>query len=139
MSTQFFSSTGSHGYTSLWNKYRPAILQQMVAADEDPQVYKFFKHEFKALNPKEKSYSFTLEAYQGKALNDIRKFPIAKDLLEVLVYSPKASELMENNRYEFILDKQFVLHIKKLDPIVEEEEIEEEEVASEEVDKGKSK
>jgi len=130
MSTQFFSSTGTLGYTSLWNKYRPAILQQMVATSDGPQQYQFFKHEFKVLNPKEKTYSFSLEVYQGKAVNDIKKHPIAKDLLEVLAYSPKASELMEANCFEFTLDKHFVLHIKRLDaPAEEAEETEEEEAA----------
>jgi hypothetical protein len=103
----------NQGYASLWNKYRPAILQLMVAADEGPQEYKFFKHEFKAINPKEKGYAFNLEAFQGKAVNSIKASTLAKDLLSVLASSPKASELMEGNAYEFNLDKQFVLHITK--------------------------
>ncbi|HEY5690617.1 MAG TPA: hypothetical protein VIS49_04090 [Cyclobacteriaceae bacterium] len=122
MSSQFFSSSGVQGYSSLWNKYRPAILQMMVAAAEGPQTYKFFKHEFRAVNPKEKSYSFSLEAYQGKASDSLRASNIAKDLLSVLTMSPKATELMESSKYEFSLDKQFVLHVTKLEG--ESEEIE---------------
>lgn len=138
MSSQFFSSTGVQGYSSLWNKYRPAILQMMVNAEDEPQTYKFFKHEFKALNPKEKTYSFTLEAYQGKATDSLRASNIAKDLLNILTMSPKASELMELNKYEFVLDKQFVLHVTKLAAETDdvEEEDNEEEVESE-ASKGK--
>jgi hypothetical protein len=134
MSSQFFSSMGVQGYSSLWNKYRPAILQMMITADEEPQTYKFFKHEFKSVNPKEKSYTFTMEAYQGKATDSLKMASIAKDLLYVLTQSPKASELMESSKYEFALDKQFVFHVTKLpselDDAQEEETEEEEEVES---------
>ena len=136
MSSQFFSSSGVQGYSSLWNKYRPAILQMMVTADEGPQTYKFFKHEFKAVNPKEKSYSFSLEAYQGKATDSLRASNIAKDLLSVLTVSPKATELMESSKYEFVLDKQFVLHVTKLDAESEQEDEEAEEIENE-TNKGK--
>ena len=136
MSSQFFSSSGVQGYSSLWNKYRPAILQMMVTADEGPQTYKFFKDEFKAVNPKEKSYSFSLEAYQGKATDSLRASNIAKDLLSVLTLSPKATELMESSKYEFVLDKQFVLHVTKLDAESEQEDEEAEEIENE-TNKGK--
>lgn len=125
MSPQYFSSMSNQGYASLWNKYRPAILQLMLSAEEGPQEYKFFKHEFKALNPKEKGYTFTLEAHQGKAVNDIKGSAMAKDLLYVLAESPKASELMDTHIFEFSLDKQFLLHIVKHD-VTEELEVDEE-------------
>jgi len=94
----------------------------MLAAEEGPQEYKFFKHEFKAINPKEKGYTFTLEAHQGKAVNNIKGSAMAKDLLYVLAESPKASELMETHIFEFSMDKQFMLHIIKHD-INEEEDV----------------
>ncbi|GAB1446863.1 MAG: hypothetical protein KF860_00015 [Cyclobacteriaceae bacterium] len=122
MSSQYFSTMSNQGYASLWNKYRPAILQLMLAAEEGPQEYKFFKHEFKAINPKEKGYTFTLEAHQGKAVNNIKGSAMAKDLLYVLAESPKASELMETHIFEFSMDKQFMLHIIKHD-INEEEDV----------------
>jgi len=126
MSSQFFSSSGVQGYSSLWNKYRPAILQMMVASEEGPQTYKFFKHEFKAANPKEKSYTFTMEAHQGKATEILKMANIAKDLLNVLTMSPKACELMELNKYEFTLDKQFVFHVTKQEAAAEADEVQEE-------------
>jgi len=117
MNPKFFSSNGTETYVSLWNKYRPAILQLMVASEGGPQQYKFFGHEFKALNPKEKGgYSFTLQAHQGKAVNNIKKSIVAQDLLYVLAASKKASELMGASTYEFTLDKQFNLSITKIAP-----------------------
>jgi hypothetical protein len=101
-------------YTALWNKYRPAILQLMVASAEEPQHYKLYGHEFKALNPKEKNgYAFTLQAHRGKAVNNIKNSGMAQDLLEVLEVSKKASELMDKDTYEFTLDKQFMLHVTR--------------------------
>jgi len=60
-----------------------------------------------------KGFSFTLQAFKGKAVNNIRKSPIAQDLLGILEQSKKASELMDVNTYEFTLDKHFVLRVTK--------------------------
>lgn len=79
-------------YTPLWTKYRPAIIQLMVASDQEPQHYKLYEHEFLAMNPKERSgIAFTLQAHRGKALNNIKKWDIARDLLDVLSMSKKSS------------------------------------------------
>ena len=108
-------------YTPLWTKYRPAILQLMVASDQAPQQYKLYEHEFQAINPKGKTgLTFTLEAHRGKPVNNIKKWDIARDLLDVLGASKKASELMDTNTYEFVMDKKFVLHIKKTTPVIAE-------------------
>lgn len=106
-------------YTPIWNKYRPAILQMMVAAAEGPQEYKLSAHEFKGMNPKEKGgYSFTLLAHKGRAQNNIKNSIVAQDLLSVLDLSRKASELMAVDHYEFKMDKQFTLSVTKMDPVV---------------------
>ena len=103
-------------YIPLWNKYRPAILQLMVASAEGPQQYKLYGHEFKGLNPKEKGgYSFTLQAHKGRAKNNIRNSIVAQDLLSMLDTSKKASELMDTGIYEFTMDKQFMLRITKVE------------------------
>lgn len=105
----------SNPYSTLWNKYRPVILQLMSAAVENgPQQYKLFSHEFKAVGQKEKSgYSFVLEASQGRALNNIRTSTVAKNLLQVLQQSPRATELLNEAAYELSLDKQFVFHVAR--------------------------
>ena len=92
----------------------------MVAAATGPQQYKLFAHEFRGLNPKEKrGHSFKLQATKGKATNNIKDIPVAQDLLFVLTSSKKASDLMNSDGYEFALDKQFVLHVTKVEvPVV---------------------
>jgi len=120
MEPKFFSTMSNQVYISLWNKYRPVIIQLMVNSAEAPQKYKFFDHEFKALNPKEKSYSFALAAYQGKATNNIKTSLLAQDLLNMLNMSKKATELMQSNHFEFNMDKQFMFHVKRPAPVVVE-------------------
>jgi hypothetical protein len=104
----------SNHYASLWNKYRPVILQLMMAANTDPQQYKLSAHEFKAIGQREKTgFSFLLEASGGKALNNIKGSNVARDLLHVLQQSQKASQLMKEGVYELKMDKQFVLHVSR--------------------------
>lgn len=114
MQPQFYSSITGNIYLSLWNKYRPAILQLMIASESERQVYKLFDHEFKALQPKEKDYSFEFRAHKGKSLNKTTLRTNAKDLLDMLNMSRKATELMDESQFEFILDKKFILHITRI-------------------------
>ena len=108
-------------YFSLWNKYRPVILQLMSASANEPQKYKLFAHEFRALSQKEKlSYSFTLEAAHGKALNNIKTSPVAQSLLQILQQSGRASQLMSEATYELSMDKHFVLHVSRKEPAAAE-------------------
>jgi hypothetical protein len=101
-------------YTFLWGKYRPALLKLMVDSNGGPQTYKLSAHEFKAVNPKKKdSYAFTLKVHKNKAINDIRTFVIAKDLLLTLQQSQKAAALADTSVYEFALDKNFLLRVTK--------------------------
>src|SRR5688500_6797170 len=105
----------SNPYSTLWNKYRPVILQLMSAAVENgPQHYKLFAHEFKAVGQKEKSgFSFVLEASNGKALNNIKTSTVAKNLLQVLQQSKRASELLSEAPYELSMDKQFMFRVHR--------------------------
>lgn len=105
----------SNPYSSLWNKYRPVILQLMSAAiEKGPQEYRLFAHEFKAIGVKEKAgFSFTLEASHGKALNNIRSSTVAKDLLQVLQQSRRATELMSEAPYELSLDRNFIFRVHR--------------------------
>ena len=105
----------SNPYSPLWNKYRPVILQLMSAAVENgPQQYKLFSHEFKAIGQKERTgFSFVLEASNGKALNNIKASTVAKNLLQVLQGSKRASELLSEAPYELSMDKHFVLRVTR--------------------------
>lgn len=120
----------SNPYSSLWNKYRPVILQLMSSAvEKGPQQYKLFAHEFKAIGQREKSgFTFTLEVSNGKALNNIKTSTVAKNLLHVLQQSKRATELMNEAPYALNMDKHFVLHVVRKEIIkaeVEKEVVEE--------------
>lgn len=118
-------------YVLLWNKYKPVILKLMRDANEAPQEYQFISHEFRDLNPKEKGgHSFTLEANKRRALNNIKMSVVAQDLLEILLKSHTASELLENAVYEFKMDKQFKLTVTKKEVEVQRAESVAEEVAT---------
>ena len=111
----------SQHYASLWNKYRPVILQLMIAAGNEPQQYKLSAHEFKAIGIREKTgYSFVLEAFEGKALNNIKGSNVARDLLHVLQQSQKASQLMKEGVYELKMDKHFLLQVTRKTEVAKE-------------------
>ncbi len=106
-------------YTSLWNKYRPVILKLMSAAATEPQQYKLFPHEFKAVGEKvKKGYTFSLQAANGKALNNIKGSAVAQDLLQVLQQSKTATQLMTEATYELSMDKHFVFQVNRKEPVV---------------------
>jgi hypothetical protein len=105
-------------YSPIWNKYRPVILKLMGAAEHEPQQYKLYSHEFKAMGQKVKSgYSFVLEASKGKAVNSIKGSIIAHDLLLILQQSTKAMELMKDATYELSLDKHFMFKVSRKAPV----------------------
>jgi hypothetical protein len=102
-------------YTPVWSKYRPAILKMMIDSTTGPQSYQLSNHEFKALNPKQKGgYAFELHVADGRAVNGLKNSTTAQDLWEILQLSKKASELISTAAYQFSMDKQFVLHVNKV-------------------------
>src|SRR5688572_5524706 len=102
-------------YTPVWSKYRPAILKMMVDSEKEPQTYQLSNHEFKALSPNKKgSYTFLLQVSAGRAINGLKDSLLAQDLWEILQLSRKASELIASGKFQFSMDKDFVLHIQKL-------------------------
>ena len=104
----------SRKYVYLWSKYRPAVLKLMSAATSGPQQYQFYPHEFRNLNPKEKGgYAFSLKVFKGKAINNIKGFPVAMDLLQILQDSGVASALMNEAVFELSLDKEVMLHVSR--------------------------
>jgi hypothetical protein len=109
------NGTSVKTYIPIWSKYRPVILKLMLDSAEETQHYQLSGHEFKAMNARQKGgYHFVLQVMKGKAMNNIRESQAAKELLEILQLSRKATELTEVSPYEITLDKQFVLHISKM-------------------------
>lgn len=104
----------SNPYFSLWNKYRPVILQLMSSAVNGPQQYKLYAHEFKAVGEKERSgYSFVIQTEKGKAANPMNNSTVAKNLLQVLQQSKTGLQLLQSDLFEFSMDKQFVFHVTR--------------------------
>jgi hypothetical protein len=104
----------SNPYAALWNKYRPVILKLMMDAGKDPQHYKLYAHEFKAVGMNEKAgYSFVVEIFQNKAISNIKASAVARDLVGVLQQSQKATQLLQEAVYEFKMDKQYVFHVTR--------------------------
>jgi hypothetical protein len=102
-------------YSPIWHKYRPAIIHLMTAAIEAPQRYQFSSHEFKAMNPRERSgYCFSMKAFKGRSIDTTRTPFIGLELLTILESSRRAIELFEQHVYEFTLDRNFVLHVSKI-------------------------
>ena len=106
------SETTDYGY--IWHKYRPVILKLMIDAAQGPQEYRFSEHEFRRINPRQKSgFAFILFIHKCKAINNIAGSVLANDLLTILKQSKTAIELTDKSTYEIMLDKKFVLRIRK--------------------------
>jgi len=65
------------------------------------------------------TYTFTLEASKGKALNSIKTSAAARDLLQVLQQSKRAMQLMNEATYVLNLDKHFVFHVTRKEVLEE--------------------
>lgn len=122
MNTSNYFGNQINVYTPFWNKYRPSILKMMMAAESEPQQYKFFSHELKGLNTSAKTFSFSLQVVGTKINNPIKAPVIAKELYGMLQFSRKANELMDLNDYEFKLDSKFLFHVSRIDKAVENPE-----------------
>ena len=93
----------------------------MIDAEKQAQGYHFSDHGLKAAHPTQTGgYGFVLRLFGDKAVNDIRTSIIAKDLLSVLQGSETAMGLTESWLYEFEMDRNHVLHVKREEPPVEE-------------------
>lgn len=98
-------------FSSLWNKYRPAVVKMMTEAVNGPQTYKLFPHEVKALDQKARTFKFTLRVENSKPAATPKDSVIGSDLFYALTLSNKAKELMQQHVYEFTLDRDFTLSV----------------------------
>jgi hypothetical protein len=86
----------------------------MVNANDGPQQYIFSEHEFRRIFPKSRgNLDFILYMHRTKAINNIKTSPLAQALLGILKESKTAVDLSENSTFEFILDKNFALNVRK--------------------------
>lgn len=110
-------------YYSLWNKYRPVILQLMIGAESGEQQYSLSGHEFKAVGEKVKSsYVFSLVTVDGKASKVIGRANLARDLVLMLQQSKTGAVLMSEASYELKMDKNFLFYVTRLEVYESENE-----------------
>jgi hypothetical protein len=86
----------------------------MVNAEEAPQQYSFSNHEFRRMFPaNRKSLAFIVYIHRSKPLNNIKTSPLAHALVGILKESNTAVRLTENSTYEFMLDENFIFHVRR--------------------------
>jgi hypothetical protein len=55
-----------------------------------------------------------LEVSGGKAISGLKDSVVAQDLWEILQLSRKASELISTTTFQIFMDKQFILHVQRV-------------------------
>lgn len=106
-------STGSENkYTNLWQGYINHINSSLVQSDKPQLIQLDSKLFFKVGN--RKSYAFNLEYKNGIVSNNIGGSAVARDLDKVISKSQAMKNTLKDGNYKINLDKEFVLHIKKL-------------------------
>lgn len=127
------SSNASAGkYTHIWQKYRPVLLNLMVASSEGAQSYDLSRHEFIDVNNKKTTgYSFALKVYQNRNNSEKKVNVVGLDLLAVLQQSQKSQQLTQEAAYRFEMDKNFKLQVSS-EPTARPDKEEEEDTNTEE-------
>jgi len=106
-------STGSENkYTTLWQGYINKINSSLLQSDK-PQSIQLDSKLFSQVGNR-KSYAFNLEYKNGIVNNNIGGSAVARDLDKVISKSQAIKNTLKDGNYKINLDKEFVLHIKKL-------------------------
>lgn len=102
-------------YYPLWKRYLPVFAIQLKKALSEDQVINLTKSDLDTLgNRKKADYTFSLEIANSKVKNNISGSPVARDLFEVLMTSPKVKELLVDNHFKMSLGKAYILKITSL-------------------------
>lgn len=120
-------SDNTKEFFPIWKKYRPVILKLMIDSLEGGvQEYNLSKHEFTDVNTKKSTtYSFKMEAFEGRATYAKKPITVGTDFLAMLKSSGRAIELMNTATFSFELDAQFhfkVSAVKAEAPAADEDE-----------------
>ena len=107
------SNASAGKYTHIWQKYRPVLLNLMVASSsKGPQTYDLSSHEFIDVNNKKTTgYSFALKIFQNRNNSEKKVNVAGLDLLAVLQQSQKSQQLTQEAAYRFEMDKNFKIQV----------------------------
>lgn len=106
------SNASAGKYTHIWQKYRPVLLNLMVASSKGPQTYDLSSHEFMDVNNKKTTgYSFALKIFQNRNNSEKKVNVVGLDLLAVLQQSQKSQALTQDAAYRFEMDKHFKIQV----------------------------
>lgn len=106
-------SAGSENkYTALWQGHIDKINSSLAQSDK-PQSIQLDRKQFSRVGDR-KSYTFNLEYKNGIVNNNISGSAVARDLDEVISKSQVIMNTLKVGHYKINLDKEFILHIKKL-------------------------
>jgi hypothetical protein len=106
-------STGSKNlYNDLWSGYINQIHSKLIKSNES-QTIALDGKKFKEAGDR-KLFSFNLEYRNGIVSNNTDGSAVARDLNSIISKSEPIKSILENGHYKINLDKNFVLHIKKL-------------------------
>ena len=108
------SNSSAGKYTHIWQKYRPVLLNLMIASAKGPQTYDLSSHEFIDVNNKKTTgYSFALKIFQNRNNSEKKVNVVGLDLLAVLQQSQKSQQLTQDAAYRFEMDKHFKIQVLK--------------------------
>jgi len=102
-------------YHAVWLKYLPVIalkLKQVVRSGQSAHIG-MYQFEFHTTGKERKiGHQFSLELKNGRVMNDISKYPIAKELTTVLKEDTTVGSLLHSGHFLFNLDGNFALTIE---------------------------
>ncbi len=106
------STDSENKYTTLWQGYINKINSSLLQSDK-PQSIQLDSKLFSQVGNR-KSYAFNLEYKNGIVNNNIGGSAVARDLDKVISKSQAIKNTLKDGYYKINLDKEFLLHIKKL-------------------------
>ncbi|GAB4091136.1 hypothetical protein [Flaviaesturariibacter terrae] len=106
-------------YTTLWNKYLPAIRIVMKRARSGPQSLQLNAGDFERVGLKRKSgYPFSIGLEKGRLQNVIIDQPLANDLAQLLLEDQQSRALFEHDTFELTLNSKWELSIRHTPELV---------------------
>jgi hypothetical protein len=102
-------------YHAIWLKYLPVIAMKLkqVVRNGAPAHIGMYQFEFHTAGKQRNvGHQFNLELRQGRVVNDISKYPAAKELSAVMKDDAVVGSILHSGHFLFSLDGNFALTIQ---------------------------